>query len=152
MDQIGRQELVTRTLLILLLANLSSNIYSKTRFNLTRRRLKEVIILIPKKMTSLFYSYARTTFIVDSMLIPVCNFRRSYPISVLRHLAEYGYCASKKNYYDFKLQALTDLNGYIYRFCIISAKVYLVNLNKNKILILLLLNGIIPNYLYQNTL
>lgn len=27
----------------------------------------------------------------------------------------------KKTYYDFKLQALTDLDGYICRFCIISA-------------------------------
>ncbi len=89
------------------LCDLFPNICSRTRFNRTRRHLKDIIILIHEKMTSLFYSRTGTTFIVDSMPIPYAILEES----------------KKETYHGFKLQALTDLDIYISRLYITLANI-----------------------------
>lgn len=96
----------------------------RSRFNRTRRNLKDIILLIRERLFYLLgYSFEKT-YIIDSMPIPVCHFGRAVFHKTFQELATYGYCASKKEtYYGFKLHVLANLDGYIAKFCVTPANI-----------------------------
>lgn len=103
--------------------DLFPTIGDRSRYNRTRRNLLNVIEVIRSNMVE-YMTNNSNVFIVDSMPIPVCKFARAYFSKRFKTIAEYGYCAAKKeNYYGFKLHALTTIDGYITNIAITGANI-----------------------------
>ncbi len=104
------------------LRSLFPRVCERSRFNRTRRNLKDIILLIRERLSCLLGYSSEKTYIIDSMPIPVCHFGRAVFHKTFKELATYGYCASNKEiYYGFKLHILASLDGYAAKFCVTPA-------------------------------
>jgi len=92
--------------------HLFSNWIDETRFNRTIRNLHAVIELIRIRILKILCADKEIAYIVDSMPISVCEFGRAHFCDSFKGVANYGYCASKKEtLYGFKLHIMTTLSG-----------------------------------------
>ena len=87
----------------------------RSRCNRLRRSLTGVIEQIRVPLGS-FLPFTKDRYrIVDSHPLPVCKFARAkYGTSFKGYEADYGYCASAKEYYfGYNVHALCTIEGYI---------------------------------------
>ena len=82
--------------------HLFPNLYSRTRFNRTRRALLQVTELIHEKLSSAFPIPQSRYYVLDSFPLPVCKFGRAHYCRVFRtDGANYRKCHSKKKLFWF---------------------------------------------------
>ena len=102
------------------------NLPHRTNFNRRRRKLIERIEQMSQLLTYIM-SKKSSTFIVDSMPLPVCRTVRSKFLKIFKDdlLPALGYSAIDKQYYfGFKLHLLLDENGVIMSYFITPANVH----------------------------
>lgn len=74
-------------------------------------------------------SYYNDIRIVDSMLILVYGFGRTYFTKCLKGEASYGRCHSKKQtYFGFKFHVLTIVHGFLTDYIIIPVNIYMIRM------------------------
>ena len=62
--------------------------------------------------------------VIDSMPIPVCEFRRDHFSKCFKGEVSYGRCSSKKQtYFGFKFHALTTIDGFLTNYVITPANI-----------------------------
>ena len=82
----------------------------RTRYNRTKRALIHIIGDIQKEIVSRLPTGG--TGIIDSCPLPVCKFGRAHFHKTYKgYGASYGYCASKKEWYGYKLHLIIDESG-----------------------------------------
>ena len=99
--------------------------YSKSRFNRTRRALIKLTDFLCQKLLYEFSAKLNKHFIVDSFPLAVCKFGRAhYCRSFRTENVNYGvYPYKKEVYFSYKVHAMVKLNGFITKFQITSASI-----------------------------
>ncbi|MEG2057560.1 MAG: IS982 family transposase, partial [Romboutsia sp.] len=100
------------------------SIGDRTRFNRTKRNLHWVLYKIREYISSFMQSYSNDIRVVDSMPIPVCEFRRAHFSKCFKGEASYGRCSSKNmTYFGFKFHALITVDGFVTDYVITPANI-----------------------------
>lgn len=107
----------------------------RTNYNRRRRRLAEHIDQISSMISDLI-SKDCTTYLIDSMPVPICRHARSKSLKIMKEdlslLPRMGYSAVDKRYFmGYKLHLLESENGVIQSFFLTSANVHDVKLLKD---------------------
>lgn len=106
----------------------------RTNYNRRKRKLMDRIEYMSQKMSDAMTENT-TTYIIDSMPLPVCRTVRSKFLRILRDedmLPELGYSAIDKQYFfGFKLHVLMSENGVIVSYYLTPSNVHDVKLIKD---------------------
>lgn len=107
----------------------------RSNYNRRRRRLVDEIDQLSSQISE-FINQGCTTFLIDSMPLPICRQVRAKGLKIMREdpdlLPKTGYSAIDKQYFTgYKLHALESESGVIQSFCLTSANVHDVKLLKN---------------------